>query len=94
MKHAAYIIVAALSIVLAVSCAIYRNKKKMKSDVGNLVNLSLYASGIISGLVLVGSTFVPELRVIVNEMDFFIFVGGAAVVYVSVQAIIKEFKNP
>ncbi len=59
-------------------------------DVGVMVNVMLWASGVVGGVVLVASIFLPSLKSSLASLWLYIVVGGLAVIAVSVRGLYRD----
>ncbi len=65
-------------------------RRKEKTNVGVMINAFLQSSGIICGLFLMtGSVYAPAKEYL-KGIDIYIFIGGLAVLVVSVQGVHKD----
>lgn len=64
-------------------------KNKVHFDLSTAVTSTFNASGVICGVALISSLFFPEVKSILGGIDIYIFIGGLAVLIVSVQGINK-----
>ena len=90
MDKIIYLPTAALSIVFILYYAISCHKNKKKFDQKIMINTVLQVSGVICGIVLIGSTFINELKELLENLNLYILIGGLAVGTVSVQGIYRD----
>lgn len=59
-------------------------------ELGVLVNVMLCSSGVVGGLLLMATIFVPALKANLESLWLYIVIGGLAVVAVSVRALYRD----
>ena len=59
-------------------------------DLQVMVNAVLGASGIVGGLLLIGSPIVEYLKDKLSDLDLYIFIAGVAVLYASAKTIHRD----
>lgn len=81
---------AGLALALAIAYFIRCYTLKNEFDVAVLVNIILASSGVVCGVFLVASTFMPELRDRLTGISLYIFIAGIVVLAVSAQSLKRE----
>lgn len=77
-----------LTLAFAYSFLCWRTGRSF--NLASMVTLMLHAAGIVAGILLVLSTFSPELRTRLTGIEWYILIGGAAVFAVSLQGVLRD----
>jgi len=71
----------------------HRNKESL--NLGIIINTFLLSGGVVCGLLLMVGCLYEPAKTYLKGIDIYIFVGGIAVLFVSVQGIYKDvFSDP
>ena len=65
-------------------------RRKIRAEVGIMISTLLQASGVVCGLVLMAGSVYAPAKDLLKGIDIYIFIGGLAVMTVSIQAIVKD----
>ena len=82
-----------LSLILIIIYLIKSIKSKCPVDVASVIKLVFDSGGIVVGIFLLLSTLIKSIDIKLNNIKIYIFIGGLAIIIVSCQAIINEFKK-
>jgi hypothetical protein len=77
-----------LLFIVVYACQCYRHKKEFNYQI--MINAVLQASGIVCGIVLIGSTFFESLRQYLSNLNIYIFISGLAMLAVSIQTVHRD----
>lgn len=81
--------------LLLIPFSLYRRKKfNQPIELTNLVNLVLLSSGIVGGGLLLLSALYEPVTKRLSDIKLYIFIGGIAVLYVSIKGVVSEFVKP
>ena len=69
-------------------------KSGTKFSTSVMINGVLRASGIVCALFLIASTFIESIKTLISEMNLYIFIGGLALLSVSVRGIYRDLVKP
>ena len=83
---------AVLGIVIVGIYAFVCHKRGKKFDIGTMVSLLFFSAGLIGSVFIIASTFYPELRAKLAELDLYILIAGLVVLAHSVQGLLKELR--
>jgi uncharacterized membrane protein YdcZ (DUF606 family) len=84
---------ALIGLVVVVMYAYLCHRHDRHFDIGTMVSLLLFSAGIVGSFFIVASTFIPNLRNSLSELNLYILIAGAVVFAHSVQGIAKELKT-
>ncbi|OOE31967.1 hypothetical protein BZG04_11070 [Salinivibrio kushneri] len=94
MDKALFIPSAVVSLLFIVLYALLCYRNKTEFDQKTITNLILQAFQIVCGVVLVASTFIPDLKELVSDLNLYILIAGAVLLVNSGQSAISELRKP
>ena len=83
MNDPVYVPTLVLSLLFILAHLVYCRRCRQKVHMLAVVNAVLYASGIIAGFLLIGSTLFESLREQLADYKVYILIGGIATIYAS-----------
>jgi len=76
-------------ILIALYCwRCWKSKKKFKHSV--MINTIFQSSGIVCGVFLVISIYIPDIKRLIADLDLYILISGLAVLAVSLQGFYRD----
>ena len=90
MEETVYLLTIVLGLGSVAAYVVASHKRNQKVNLSVMVNMFLFASGIVYGLFLMFSTFIPTLKENLAGLNLYIFIAGFVVLFVSCQSIYSE----
>lgn len=93
MDKLIFIPTAILGIIVVLAYAMSCKKQSKSFEINSMVSLFFYSAGIVGSVFIVASSFFPEIRDKLSELNLYILISGAVVFAHSLQGLLREFSQ-
>lgn len=94
MDDIVFVPAACLALLIVAIHVVRCLRAKRAPNVAFIVNAVLNAAGVVTGVLLVASTFDVGLRARLSNINIYVFISGLAVIFVCGQAVLRELFAP
>lgn len=81
---------AGISTVIIIYYIIVCARTPRRFELWTLLNVVVYCSGVVAGVVLILSTVIPSLRARLSGIEIYLFMAGAAVIAISLKPLLTD----